>query len=382
MPADSSIGNSSILAALLLSFIACHPRSTPVAASREPRIAVRDAPLLQFRGANSPYPEKPGDVDCNSPAHWDGGTLYLFNSSGHPWRLSGPDLSHLDRDYRRVEYNNQVIGGRWIECTWKAGDGILYGWYHWEPSNICPGSHPEGKGMSLTAPRIGAVRSGDNGATWEDLGVILEAPPWLKCDTRNFYFAGGNGDFSAMLDARQEYLYFFLSNYAGETEQQGVAVARLAWKDRNTPVGCVWKWHNGKWSERGLGGSSTPVFPAKVDWHRSDADAFWGPSIHWNHYLKQYVILLNRAVDARWKQEGIYVSFSHDLSDPSKWSVPKKILDSPGPNRWYPQVMGLNAATLDTDKAAGKVARLFVRGVSRWEIEFYRGSESRTEISR
>jgi hypothetical protein len=26
-----------------------------------------------------------------------------------------------------------VNGGRWIEATWTAGDGAVYGWYHNEP---------------------------------------------------------------------------------------------------------------------------------------------------------------------------------------------------------------------------------------------------------
>lgn len=92
-----------------------------------PSVVLRDAPLLQFRGGNSPVPGQPGDTDCNSPLHWDGGTLYLFNSSGHPWRSCGPDLFHLDQTYVRCEYNNRTNGGRWIECTWKEPDGPLYG---------------------------------------------------------------------------------------------------------------------------------------------------------------------------------------------------------------------------------------------------------------
>jgi hypothetical protein len=298
--------------------------------------------------------------------------MYVFNSSGHPWRLSGTNVFHLNQDYRRVDYSDSANGGRWIECTWKSDDGTLYGWYHFEPSGVCPGRHPENPNMSLTAPRIGAVRSKDNGATWENLGVVLEAPPLLKCETRNYYFAGGNGDFSAMLDGKGEYLYFFISTYAGEAPEQGVALARMAWKDRDHPTGKVWKWHEGNWREPGLGGGVTPIFPAAIDWHRQDADAFWGPSVHWNSYLKQYVMLLNRAVNGHWKQEGIYISLNTSLNDPLGWSLPKKILESPGPDRWYPQVMGIDAAKRETDKLAGEVARLFVRGLSRWEIVFQR----------
>ena len=41
---------------------------------------------------------------------------------------------------------------------------------------------------------------------------------------------------------------------------------------------------------------------------------FWGPAIHWNTYLEQYVMLLNRAKDDQFGQEGIYVSFSPTLA--------------------------------------------------------------------
>ena len=334
-----------------------------------PTVVLRDVPLLQFRGGNSPAPGQPGDTDCNSPLHWDNGTLVLLNSSGDPWRSSGPDLFHLDQSYLRCEYNNQTNGGRWIECTWKVPEGPLYGWYHFEPTGLCPGT-------GLTAPRIGAARSVDNGVTWEDLGVILEAPPGtLNCATRNFYFAGGNGDFCALLDPDGRFLYFFISTYAGPVTAQGVSLARMAWADRDAPVGKVRKWRQNGWTEPGIGGQVTPVFPGKIDWHRADADAFWGPSVHWNHYLGTFVMLLNRAMDKDWTQQGIYVSFNPDLADPAGWSTPTRLPVTLRRDQWYPQVVGLDKARAETDKLAGQTARLFARGESRWEIVFRRPGE-------
>jgi hypothetical protein len=338
-------------------------------AQSTPTAKLRNAAPIRFRGANSPSPAQPGDCDCNCPAHWEGETLYVFNSAGHPWRLGGPDVLHLDQSYLRTEYNNRTNGGRWIECTWKAEDGVLYGWYHLEPTGLVPGT-------GLTAPRIGAVCSTNNGALWQDLGIVLEAPPGtLKPDTKNFYFAGGNGDFSIMVDAARDYLYFLISTYAGELAQQGVSVARMRYADRNQPVGKVWKWHQGGWTERGVGGKVTPVFPALINWHLENADAFWGPSIHWNSHLQQYVILLNRAKDYRWAQEGVYVTFNPDLANPNGWSQPRKILDGLRSDQWYPVAIGLDQAKRETDKLAGRVARLFMRGESRWEILFLKPGE-------
>ena len=349
-------------------------RGAATADNDAPSVVLREAAAARFRGANSPSPEQPGDTDCNSPAHWDGDTLYVFNSAGHPWRSAGPDLFQLGQSankqaYIRTEYNNRVNGGRWIESTHKDDDGTLYGWYHNEPAGLVPGTN-------LTAPKIGAVRSKDNGANWDDLGIVLEARPnSLRPDTPNKYFAGGNGDFSVILDRRKEYFYFFISTYWGAASDQGVAVARMLYTDRKEPVGKVWKWHKGEWSEAGLGGYLTPMFPAKVDWHREDVDAFWGPSIHWNTHLGQYVILLNRAIDKNWKQEGIYVTFNRDPSNPSGWTPPKRILEIQRADGWYPQVIGLSKENRETDKLAGRAARLFVRGESRWEILFLKAGE-------
>lgn len=98
-----------------------------------------------------------------------------------------------------------------------------------------------------------------------------------------------------------------------------------------------------------------------------NCDAFWGPSVHWNTYLQQYVMLLNRARGKGWIQEGIYVSFSADLADPRSWSQPLKVLDG---GAWYPQVMGQDDELKGTDKLAGRRARFFMKGVSEYEIEF------------
>ena len=350
---------------------ACLLRSADMGAggapsSGVPTIVLRDAPLLRFPGVKLPGREQ-GVTDCNSPAHWDGETFYLFNSAGHPSRSQGKDVFSLGES-TPVKYNNQANGGRWIEATHKDDDGTLYGWYHNEPTGVCPPNVAQ----HLTAPRIGAVRSKDNGATWEDLGFILDAPPnTMHFDTANHYFVGGNGDFSVILDEKREYFYFLISTY-GDLPEQGASVARMQYADRDAPVGKVWKWHKGDWKEPGLGGHITPIFPVTIDWHRKDADAFWGPSIHWNSHLEQYVMLLNRAKDKDWSQEGVYVSFNRDLSQPDQWSKPVKIRDG---GSWYPQVIGTDTAKRETDKLAGRVARFFMAGESRWEILFLKPEE-------
>jgi hypothetical protein len=273
-----------------------------------------------------------------------------------------------------VSFDNEAgwtMGGRWIESTYKADDGRLYMWYHNEP-HLSP---------DRTAPRIGTMVSGDNGLTWRDLGIVLEAPSGSNnLKSVNKYFVGGNGDFAVVVDRQKKYFYFFISTYHRDMAQQGVSVARMAYQDLAQPKGKVFKWHKGRWTEPGIGGRVTPIFPAAVDWHLADVDAFWGPSIHWNTYLNAWVMLLNRAKDKNWAQEGIYISFNHNLSDPTAWMKPVKILDAGEleKSKWYPQVVGTNAAKRETDKLAGRTARLFVAGLSKWEIVFLKPGEKRT----
>jgi len=114
----------------------------------------------------------------------------------------------------------------------------------------------------------------------------------------------------------------------------------------------------------------TPLFAIVDGWHDegTTTDAFWGPSVHWNSYLQMYVMLLNRAKDTKYNQEGIYVSFSPRLDDPRLWSWPLKVLNG---GSWYPQVVGLDDAS-GTDKVAGEWARFFMTGSSQYLIHFTR----------
>ena len=251
----------------------------------------------------------------------------------------------------------------WIESVWRDDGGTIYGWYHHEPGGLC--------GNRLTAPRIGAVVSSDGGKTFGDLGIVLQSGHEEVCDAKNVYFAGGHGDFSVMLDPERRYFYFFFTNYGGPVEEQGVAMGRMAFEDRVAPVGRVQKLYREQFSEPGLGGDVTAIFPANVPWGKG-VDSFWGPAVHWNTSIDRYVMLLNRACcSAEWPQEGIYVSFGKDLSDPSTWTAPTKIMEPSdfgfGPG-YYPQVIGTGAG--DSDTLAGEMPRLFVQGLSKWVVSF------------
>ena len=83
-----------VISCLFFVFLADCNRTTPPEVSREPKAesrplvasaSLKEAPLVKF----------PATVDCNSPAHWDGETLYLFNSAPVPLRSFGRNVFEL-----------------------------------------------------------------------------------------------------------------------------------------------------------------------------------------------------------------------------------------------------------------------------------------------
>ena len=315
----------------------------------------------------------PGEIDSSNPTVWDtvDGVTRLFvitSWGGVPVRSSGATLESLQPG-QPVGFSTHPGHGVWMESIVKDAGGTWYGYFHHErPADLCGRSDRQ-------LPRIGALRSSDQGRTWDDLGIVIDAPPGTEaCDSNNRFVLGGVGDVSVMLDAGSQDLYLFFSQYSRAATGQGVGVARLAWADRDAPAGKVTVWNAGAWLPASGADAAwtypagTPLVKAARPFHdRSGTnDVFWGASVHWNTYLEQYVMLLNRAKDDQFGQDGIYVSFSPTLVDPLRWSAPAKILNG---GTWYPQVVGLEPG-IGTDRLAGRRARFFMMGKSERMIEF------------
>jgi hypothetical protein len=321
-------------------------------------------------------------IDSNIPMLWDlvDGEPRLFalaSFAGIPALMAGASLEGLGGT-ADVTFVPHPGHGIWIESVVGDEAGAWYGYYHHEvPAEAC-------RRPDRAVVAIGSARSLDRGRTWEDLGIILEAPPDSHaCRSTNRYVIGGSGDVGVMLDADRQDLFLFFSQYSKDPTAQGVAVARLSWADRDAPVGRAMIWQQGVWLparrvvppdgsavDRWEYPAGTPLVRVTEPWHDGDkkADAFWGPSIHWNTYLERYVMLLNRARDEEFHNEGIYVSYANALDDPRNWTRPRKIMDGGG---WYPQVAGLEPSS-GTDKQAGQRARFLLTGRSERLIEFQR----------
>ncbi len=350
---------------------------SPAAVEPSPRVSITPAPTIVL----------PGGVDSNSPAIWsneDGVSrlAVMTSTAGAPRVAVGPALNRLG-GAQDVVFSPHPGNGVWMEAVVVDDDGTWYGYYHNEnPAVVC--GRPD-----RAVARIGSARSADRGRTWEDLGIVLEAATSsIACDSPNRYVIGGVGDLSVMLNDAKTDLYIFYSQYQKQVTAQGVAVARLVWANRDRPTGRVTVWSGGVWlpsrinrmdSEDVFGKTrrvwreypvGTPLERTTLAWHDGDGrvDAFWGPSVHWNENIQRYVMLLNRARDESYSQDGIYVSFAPRLDDPELWTTPELVMTG---GRWYPQVIGLTTGS-GTDKMAGATARLFLGGRSDWVINFSR----------
>jgi hypothetical protein len=346
-------------------------------------ITPRPLPRTTLTPAQTLY--LPGSVDSNSPVMWDledgRQTMFVMTSSdGVPRLASGSSIDRMG-PAANVAMAPHPGHGVWMEAIVSDEVETWYGFYHNEwPATRC------GREDRMVS-RIGAARSSDRGRTWEDLGAVIQAPQSsTACGSSNRYIIGGVGDLSVMLDDDKHYLYIFYSQYQQQATAQGVAVARMQWADRDRPAGRLELWRDGIWEADagrreflpGLPGSmrrrlewtypaATPLVAPAHAWHDADerVDAFWGPSVHWNTALEQYVMLLNRSKDENYGQEGIYVSYAPRLDNPSLWTPPVKVASG---GKWYPQVVG--SGPRGTDKEAGASARFFMSGRSDWVITF------------
>ena len=184
-------------------FAAVHPFAQSAPSAINPQATLLPVTSLRLTG----------DVDSNSPAVWERirGVLRFFvvtSYSGRPSTAAGRSLTQLGAA-QPASLEPWPGGGVWIEAVVPDVDGAWYGYYHNEmPADaVCPGS-------DKVIPRIGAARSRDRGQTWEQLGIILEAPAdAFVCNTSNVFFVNGVGDFSVQLDPESRDLYFFFSQY-------------------------------------------------------------------------------------------------------------------------------------------------------------------------
>lgn len=367
------LASRTALAILLMLAAPAFMRAQTAAPEAPNRLGVTFTPAPSLRFPNA--------TDSNSPAFWNGEHFYIFNSwGGQPRRAEGTsvgDAADTNPDGQSASYS-EAMAGRWLEAVIRDDEtGRLYGWYHEEIETLCP----QGR---RAWPQIGAAISEDDGATWDDLGLILTPRDGsVTCDTDHPVTSGGIGDFSVILDRNADpanhYLYFVFSSFGGDLEEQGISFARMHWIDRDQPFdrfsgqSQASKWDGSAWAAPGIGGRSVAIFhdSQQVSWTSAQNNGYWGPSVHWNVDLHKFIILMDRSKGGNYETQGVYMTYTTNLDDPHSWVAPKLIItDNQG---WYPQVIGA-AAVEGTDRTsgsgAGRQTRYFNQGQSNFYVTF------------
>ena len=328
--------------------------------------------------------------DSNAPGVWLQGKLKRYESNypqnGNTGGVSAyscynPNIETLVTGGQIIAGGRQYLDtrippayGPWFEGMEVDENGVAYAYYHTEIRIY---------GDTKFHVGIGAQKSTDGGITWTDIGMSLIVDTPLGSDVPQgtftnlgFGFMGGNGDCSVMLDANNQYLYIIWSQYGLTSANQGIAMGRMLWSDRDSPAGKVYKLFNGTWSQPGAGGLSSPVIPNGGDCYGLFAaqDYWWGPSIHWNEYLEKYVLMLNRSNNGGFTWSGGQTNYwcYSDSLESGIWSTPQPLVFPANyMGDWYPVVYGLQEG-IGTDKICGEVGRLSVNGQSNWRITFSR----------
>lgn len=372
-------------------------------------------------------------VDCNMAEAWVGDTFRIFPGKygedpvwGYSNELEFADGRNADEAFLRNmdEFTDPVMppnaplgqeglhGAAWFETIYqdptdKTGK-TLFALYHNEnyPETL-PYDSVSGKGyinyrwpQGLTGPqspaavcRIGIMKSTNGGHSWEDKGIVLEdlQPRMiLKPFNTSNTFAGGVGDPSAV--ASGEYLYIFYgeygfpgtydsTTYSPEKEAKGqcISIARIPLAELNNPVGKARRW-DGKSFSALPDGVGQPIATLQISVNEGGGAAssptggfHWGPSVSWNTYLNQWVMLMGHVTGSSWKGSKIFISFNAnaDLSkgdNAQQWTKPKLLLDKPGYTVWYPSLQPMNKKEDIENKYTclrlGQEARLFYKAMN------------------
>ncbi|WIY54031.1 hypothetical protein O9Z70_05750 [Devosia sp. YIM 151766] len=199
-------------------------------------IKVRVGPPVTVRG---PFPD---ELDAPFTAlKLPDGSFRGFSANGATYAIDGPTLRDMDNP-RRAVLEAGIAGsknecGRWLTSAMRSGGAVL-GLVHQE--SICDYG-PQGQ----TDKSMAIATSSDDGLTWTDLGTIItgrDAPQRGRIT--------GEGD-CTMIDGLDGYLYAYCLR---NSDWQTIA-ARTPKHDLTD-----WrKYHEGAWSEPGLGGQATAI---------------------------------------------------------------------------------------------------------------------------
>ncbi len=258
-------------------------------------------------------------VDLNPGIARDAqGNLWVIYTDGSLiiHRLKGTtidDLIELPNGTRDTSFNrphgddNYWLNGLWID----PADGKWYATVHME-FNYNP-NWPSGRWTR----GIGLATSTDEGLNWHYEGDIVTSDnPTKRDEFAGDYWDWGVGDQSLYVDAAGGYFYLFYgAGWQSKSEWRDYLSTRVARCEISSKMmpGCWQKWHNGSWSEPGLGGHDTDLF------NNSGINA-----VFYSTYLNKFVAVGQTMIPGR--HDGTFATAT-DLST-QNWTVPEKFIDA------------------------------------------------------
>jgi len=278
--------------------------------------------------------------------------------------LSSPNIFSKcnPTDNTEFDLNYAAPGSVLQDPTLPAGNLIML----YEAENHCPG----GVNQQPFYATVGFARSSDNGKTWPPpAGGVLGGPnrhPILQpSDPQPTAAHGyiGNAIPAGFIDKNANgdyYLYVSYGHYAaGSPQTLGVARAKLG----ADPLTFM-KWHNGSFSQPGIGGLDTDPVPAGGCTEKSRAH----PEITYNDDLGLYLLVYWCGNGSAGTGDVIWYYSTATSLELQDWTVPQMILNSQVPittpcadgsngqeiDGWYPSFMSPGAAAGHT-KLTGTV---------------------------
>jgi hypothetical protein len=185
--------------------------------------------------------------------------------------------------------------------------------------------------------------STDDGGSWQHLGQIVTPAAsyqaWLDRPQRESIALAG-GTFALVEDQGVRYFYVYFDDDEQRPGGGPMSVARAPVDDVINAAGSggtvPWfKYHEGRWSQPGVGGLSTAVFTdpgSQVHWP-------YFPGVSYNSYLGQYIMVTStsRASSDEDVSTQLRISFSHDGLH---WSPSELIAQATPDELMYPSIIG------------------------------------------
>jgi hypothetical protein len=296
----------------------------------------KPAPMASV-GENSIFPNPAGIPDwhifpdANMSVLPLGGKYYAWWSEFKTYRTYGD--SAILSDQKNLSPNEAVAGGIYnSEVPYNSGTWIT-DVYRGENSTLVGFSHIEYKNSTGRQVKSMAVSTSSNGGEkFSDPREILTAS--RSFDVNNKY--QGLGDGCVVKDYANDRFIAFFSEVTDIKVSPTISMAVSY--DPNGAPGTWKKWHNGDFTEDGLGGQCSPIAVLS----RIPGS---NPSVHFNTWLSMYVMVF-----ASW-ENGLFISYSKDLIT---WSDPAQIIKAGEVEIIrYPTVIG------NSSNFAGQTATLY-----------------------